>query len=169
MRIKIVFGFLAMALLATAGFGQTATASSDPHLAKAVELRAQAQSAYDSGDYDGASALARQASAELAQVPGAPPVKAASAESPSLPASYTVRLIPNDRDSLSKIAGYPFIYGNRAQWPLIYRANKATLKHPENADIILPGEILVIPSIAGEMREGVWVEGKDYPSLALGK
>jgi nucleoid-associated protein YgaU len=127
-----------------------------------VELRSQAKSAYDTGDYDTATDLARQAKAELALIGGMP--AQATAEALPLPASYTVRLIPDDRDCLSKIAGYPFVYGDRARWPLIYRANKATLKHPENADIILPGEVLVIPSITGETRAGAWEEGKEYPN-----
>jgi nucleoid-associated protein YgaU len=164
-----------------------AQTAQDPHLAKAMDLRGQALSAFGSGDYDAAAVLAKQAKAELALIPGAPPiakveapVEAAAAEAapvepapveaapenPALPASYTVRLIPEDRDCLSKIAGYSFIYGDRAKWIELYKANKGTLKHPENADIVLPGEVLVIPSISGEAREGSWEEGKEYPSFS---
>jgi hypothetical protein len=162
MRAKALIFAIAVSLLAPFTFAETVGTSSNPHLAKAMELRSQAKSVYDTGDYDAATSLARQAKAELALIAGSP--AQAVADALPLPASYTVRLIPDDRDCLSKIAGYPFVYGDRSQWPLIYRANKATLKHPENADIILQGEVLVIPSIAGETRAGAWEEGKDYPS-----
>jgi hypothetical protein len=81
---------------------------------------------------------------------------------------YTVRAIDwGEKDCLSKIAGYPFVYGDRRKWVVLYQANKATLEHPENADLILPGEALVIPSIAGEARGGSWSEGFDHPSFAF--
>jgi nucleoid-associated protein YgaU len=158
-----------LAALALAPLAWSQAAAQDPHLAKAIELRAQAVSDYGSGDYDAAADLARQAKAELALVqkpaPAGSAVEAPAAAPAPLPASYTVRLIPSDRDCLSKIAGYPFVYGDRSLWTTIYRANKTTLKHPENADIILPGEVLVIPSLKGETREGAWEDGKDYPSF----
>jgi nucleoid-associated protein YgaU len=127
----------------------------DGHLAKAIELRGQAASAYQAGDYDRATELAKKAKAELALMRGLSP----------LPSSYTVRLIPGDRDCLSKIAGYPFVYGDREEWTRLYRANKGTLKHPENADLVLPGEVILIPSISGEERSGEWKSGTEYPSL----
>jgi len=163
--MRSVLCFIAAFALAPVAWSQAAP--QDPHLAKAIDLRGQAASAYGSGDYDTATELAKQAKAELALI-----LKAATAavqtapELAPLPASYTVRLIPADRDCLSKIAGYPFIYGDRARWTTIYQANKATLKHPENADIVLPGEILVIPSINGETRNGAWEEGKNYPNFS---
>jgi hypothetical protein len=180
MRTRLLICLAALAICAGTLAAQAAlnpSASQDPHWQKAIELRGQSVAAYDAGDYDLSSELARQAKAELAlmKAPAAAPEPApqpapvvADTKAP-LPASYTVRLIPGDRDCLSKIAGYPFIYGDRAKWPLIYRANKATLKHPENADIILPGEVLVIPSIAGESRDGEWSADKEYPDFAAQK
>jgi nucleoid-associated protein YgaU len=153
MKTRILIGILAAILLSPQASAQSA--SPDPHMAKALELRATAESAYGAGDYDSSAELARQAKRELALIEG-PTV---------LPFFYTVRLIPEDRDSLSKIAGYPFVYGDRAQWKLLYGANKERLKHPENADILLPGEVLVIPSIAGEIRGGAWEPGKEYKSI----
>jgi nucleoid-associated protein YgaU len=153
MKTRILIGILAAFLLSPLASAQVA--NSDPHLAKAIELRGQAVSAYGAGDYDRATDLAKKAKAELGLV---------SATSP-LPASYTVRLIPADRDCLSKIASYPFVYGDRKEWVRLYRANKGTLKHPENADILLPGEVLVIPSLAGETREGEWNPDAKYPGL----
>lgn len=158
--IPIAALLLAAAILSPAASAQAAPAQPsseatvDPHLAKAIDLRGQAMAAYDQGDYDRAAELARQAKAELGLI-----------ASPALPAEYTVRLIPADRDSLSKIAGYPFVYGDRNKWPFIYRANRKTLKHPENADIILPGERLVIPSIAGEERKDEWSPEGRYPEF----
>jgi nucleoid-associated protein YgaU len=153
MKTRILIGILAAVLLSPLASAQAGAA--DPHFAKAVELRDQATSAYNMGEYDAATGLARQAKAELALARSAA----------VLPSSYTVRLIPGDRDCLSKIAGYPFVYGDRARWAMLYEANKGTLKHPEDADILLPGEVLIIPSIAGEARNGAWEAGKTYPSL----
>lgn len=159
MRTKILFCLLSALLLASAIQAESASDAAgvaDSHLAKAIELRADARKAYDTGDYDTATVLAKQAKAELDLVRG----------KTLLPASYTVRLIPGDRDCLSKIAGYPFVYGDRSQWVRLYQANKATLKHPEDADILLPGEVILIPSLAGEKRSGDWSEGKNYPSAS---
>ena len=83
MRIKALLITMGMALLASAAFGQAATGAGDPHLAKAVELRAQAQAAYGTGDYDTAAALARQAKAESPRWPG-PPVRPRRAPRPRL-------------------------------------------------------------------------------------
>jgi nucleoid-associated protein YgaU len=180
MRTRILPCFIAFLLLAPMAM------SADPHYTKAVELRSAAMNAYDSGDYDRATDLARQAKAELALVaarPRASPVEqsapapaaivpeaSVAAETPEvarppLPASYTVRLILEERDSLSKIAGYPFVYNDPSKWTVLYLANKKSLRHPENADIILPGEVILIPSLGEESREGAWQEGLDYPSL----
>jgi nucleoid-associated protein YgaU len=192
MRTKPALFLIAAIFFTVILFAPTAAAQTaqDPHLAKAMDLRGQALSAFDSGNYDAATVLARQAKAELALIPGALPIAKVEApveaapveatpvetapveaapEKPALPASYTVRLIPEDRDCLSKIAGYSFIYGDRAKWIELYKANKGTLKHPENADIILPGEVLVIPSISGEAREGTWEDGKEYPSFSASR
>jgi nucleoid-associated protein YgaU len=165
--MRSVLCFIAAFALAPVAWAQTP--AQDPHLAKAIELRGQAASAYGSGDYDTATELAKQAKAELALIQKTAPTAAEAPAVPELaplPASYTVRLIPADRDCLSKIAGYPFIYGDRARWTTIYQANKTTLKHPENADIILPGEVLTIPSINGETRDGAWDESKKYPNFS---
>ncbi len=56
--------------------------------------------------------------------------------------TYKVRLIPENRDCLWKIAGYKKIYNNARLWPKIYRANKAKIKNP---DLIYPGQVFKIP------------------------
>jgi hypothetical protein len=156
MRVRTLSTALLLALLMTPVAAQSAT--EDPHYARAVELRAEASAAFDAGDYDEAAELARAAKAELALYGGA---------LAPLPASFTVRLVPEDRDSLSKIAGLPFIYDDRDRWVDLYLANKDTLKHPEDEDLILPGEVLAVPSIAGERRAGEYDPSKRYPAFKV--
>jgi nucleoid-associated protein YgaU len=152
MKTRLLMAMLAAILLSPLASAEASSA--DPHLARAIELRGQAGVAYDAGDYDAAAELARKAKAELGLV------KAGRAP---LPASYTVRLIPGDRDCLSKIAGYSFVYGDREEWVSLYMANKDRLKHPENADLVLPGEVILIPSLYGENRSGEWDPKAEYP------
>jgi len=73
-----------------------------------------------------------------------------------LPAFYTVRLIPEARDCFWRIAEYPFIYGDPWKWKILYEANKDKIPQPDNPDLIEPGIVLTIPSIAGEVRSGTW-------------
>jgi nucleoid-associated protein YgaU len=55
---------------------------------------------------------------------------------------YTVRLIPDRRDCLWRIAEYPDIYGDPYKWPAIWRRNRKLIQNP---DLIFPGWQLVIP------------------------
>ena len=55
---------------------------------------------------------------------------------------YTVRLIPERRDCLWRIAEYDFVYGNPYLWPKIWRRNRKLIQNP---DLIYPGWKLVIP------------------------
>lgn len=55
---------------------------------------------------------------------------------------YTVRLIPDRRDALWRIAEYPSIYGDPLQWPLIWKRNRKLIQNP---DLIYPGWQLIIP------------------------
>lgn len=55
---------------------------------------------------------------------------------------YTVRLIPDRRDCLWRIAEYPDIYGDPYKWPNIWRRNRKLIQNP---DLIFPGWQLVIP------------------------
>ncbi len=50
-------------------------------------------------------------------------------------------------DTLSKIAGYPDIYGDPSKWPIIYKANLDRIKDP---DVLWPGTRLRIPPLTGE-------------------
>ena len=82
-----------------------------------------------------------------------------------LPAEYEVRLIPEDRDTLNKISGYPFVYGDRFEWRELYEANRERLRDPDNPHLIFPDQVFVIPSMSGEIREGRWDPTIEYPSL----
>jgi nucleoid-associated protein YgaU len=55
---------------------------------------------------------------------------------------YTVRLIPDKRDCLWRIAEYADIYGDPYKWPSIWRRNRTLIQNP---DLIYPGWQLVIP------------------------
>ncbi len=55
---------------------------------------------------------------------------------------YTVRLIPEHRDSLWRIAGYPNIYSRPLDWPKIWKRNQKLIQNP---DLIYPGWQLIIP------------------------
>ena len=55
---------------------------------------------------------------------------------------YTVRLIPERRDCLWRIAEYAAIYGDPWKWPQIWRRNRGLIQNP---DLIYPGWQLVVP------------------------
>lgn len=57
-------------------------------------------------------------------------------------AVYTVRLIPERRDCLWRIAAYDFIYGDPFLWPKIWRRNRKLIQNP---DLVYPGWLLVVP------------------------
>jgi nucleoid-associated protein YgaU len=78
---------------------------------------------------------------------------------PDKPSQYTVRLIPERRDCLYRIAEYENIYNDPTQWPKIYRANKGQIdaayerytgkseesKYSRAQDLIFPGQVFDIP------------------------
>jgi hypothetical protein len=74
--------------------------------------------------------------------------------------SYTVKLVPDNRECLYRISGYDFVFGDPAKWPYLYRANQSiidrgynrfkerigsTCKYSRAADLIFPGQVLDIP------------------------
>lgn len=59
-------------------------------------------------------------------------------------AVYTVRYIPERRDSLWRIAEYDFHYGDPFRWPRIWRRNRNLIQNP---DLIYPGWQLIIPAL----------------------
>ncbi len=106
-----------------------------------------------------------EAQAAIDKANAAYDVFAGIAEFAELPAEYTVRLIPERRDCLWRIAEYPFIYNNPLKWPVLYEANKKTFKDPGNPDLIFPRQVLKVPSVKGETRSGMWDSSKTYKPL----
>ncbi|MDH4200244.1 MAG: hypothetical protein OEV66_07700 [Spirochaetia bacterium] len=72
--------------------------------------------------------------------------------------SYTVRLIPEKRDCLWRIAEYKTIYGDPFKWTRIYKANKSQIKNP---DLIYPGQIFDIPPVTGDLTKPAMQPKKD--------
>ena len=79
-----------------------------------------------------------------------------------LPLYYTVVQRTPLTDALWRIAGYSFIYNNPIQWYMLYNANRNILRDPNNPDLILPGQLLTIPSINGETRSGTYDPNLEY-------
>ena len=77
---------------------------------------------------------------------------------PILPAQFLVRTWAATRDCLWNIAALPEIFGDPTRWPALYQANRGRMPQPGNPDLILPGMILDIPSLAGETRYGLMDE-----------
>jgi hypothetical protein len=139
--------------------------------AQATTAMNDAQAAYDSQDYPSAAARARACVAalagvhEIAKVAPPPPAPVPEVAPDVWPAVYVVRLIPQRRDCLWRIAEYPFIYNNPLKWPVIYQANKKTFRDPGNPNLIFPGQKLKIPSINGEQRDGTYDPTKQYKAF----
>jgi len=121
---------------------------------------ADAQAAYGSADYETAIERANSCLATLASIRD---------KDSAWPAVYVVRLIPERRDCLWRIAEYPFIYNDARKWPAIYDYNKKTFRDPGNPNLIYPGQKLVIPSIAGESRSGTYDPAKKYKPFVAPK
>ena len=119
----------------------------------AQQALSDARTAMEANDYQAARDGARLVLDSLAGL----------SEVPALPAYFIVRDIPGWEDCLWRIAELPAVYNSPWFWTGLYRANKAKLPNPNNPDLIEPGMILEIPSIAGEYREGTWQPGVDYP------
>jgi tetratricopeptide (TPR) repeat protein len=83
-------------------------------------------------------------------------------EKSPLPAQYAVRSWETSRDCFWNIAGQAWVYGDPSKWRGLYEANRSRLSNPDNPNLLLPGTILDIPSIHGEVREGVWDSSKKY-------
>ena len=80
----------------------------------------------------------------------------------AFPKYYTVQARKTNTDSLWRIASYDFIYGNGNLWKKIYEANKDKIKDPS---VIRAGQVLTIPSLKGELREGTYDSNQTYSSI----
>ena len=103
-------------------------------LIQAKELWKQGVNEWNKGNYE----LSEEYFNEAGRLIQAYKNQAVKAEYPL----YVVRLIPERRDCLWRIAEYDFIYGNPFLWPKIWRRNRKLIQHP---DLIYPGWKLVIP------------------------
>jgi nucleoid-associated protein YgaU len=145
-----------------------------------------AKVAFDAGDYQGSLDSAKKAKEALDNLVLAMAAGAATPEpevtpepeetdqpeeteppvitdQPVYPKYYVVEWNPDDRDNLWKISGFTFVYNDPFKWENLYEANKSTFVDPENPRFISPEQILEIPSISGETREGTYEPGKTYP------
>jgi tetratricopeptide (TPR) repeat protein len=82
-----------------------------------------------------------------------------------LPAQYIVRPWDQYGDCFWNIAGRSWAYGDPRRWPILYQANRKKLTDPDNPNLIEPGMVMDIPSINGEVRQGLWDSGKTYSPL----
>jgi len=71
-----------------------------------------------------------------------------------LPSRYKVGVWNSTRDCFWNIAKNPAIYGDPFMWKKLYDANRKSLKRPSDPDLLTPGMIIKIPSIANELRDG---------------
>lgn len=102
-------------------------------LEKAASYVNKAKEAYQAEDYDMAIQYAAIAK-KLAD----------SYKGTGIKTYYTVRLIPDKRDCLWRIAEYDFIYGDPFLWPRIWKTNKKEILNP---DLIYPKQVFVIPEV----------------------
>ena len=54
------------------------------------------------------------------------------------------------------------MYNDPFKWEILYNANKGVLDNVSNPDVIQPEIKIRIPSIDGEVREGVYDPQKEY-------
>jgi hypothetical protein len=123
--------------------------------AGAAASRNNAAASRDAEDWDAAIEAAHRAIDALAFVQGGAP----------LPAQYQVRSWTASRDCFWNIAARDWAYGDSRHWRYLYDANRSKLSNSNNPNLLQPGIILDIPSIRGEVREGLWDENADYPSF----
>ena len=92
-------------------------------------------------------------------------ILAASIPEGALPAKYRVRPWSVSQDTFQSIAGRPWAYSDSSKWWNIYDVNRNKLPQPDNPDLLMPGIVLDIPSIQGELRAGMWDPERSYTPL----
>ena len=83
-------------------------------------------------------------------------------ENLTLPKYYVVQPWPESGDCFWNIAGEPYVYNDPFLWKNLYQANKDSMEDSSNPDVIHPGMKIEIPSISGEIREGVYDPNAQY-------
>jgi len=123
--------------------------------ASATDAVAAGDAFFAAEDYESASSRAQAALDALAVVRKVIP----------LPATWRVELWTETRDCLWNIAANPAVYGDPLLWEELYKANKKSLKRPSNPNLLVPGSVITIPSVAGEYREGQYDPAVKYESF----
>jgi nucleoid-associated protein YgaU len=124
---------------------------------EAAAYFASAETRFNTREYENSIPDSRKVVELLRDFETLYPIPAAQPSPPpssGLAAFYEVKLLPQRRDCLWRIAEYDFIYGDPHQWRRLYEANKDKFPQPNNPNLIEPGMILTIPSIRGEQRDG---------------
>jgi tetratricopeptide (TPR) repeat protein len=116
-----------------------------------------AQNAFSTEDYAGASSYAKQVLDALAGVHEITP----------LPEFYVVRPWADTKDCYWNISGRPYVYNNPLLWENLYQENKSNMPRPSDPNLILPGMKMKIPSLTGEYREGVYTPSKQYEPYSV--
>ncbi len=79
-----------------------------------------------------------------------------------LPEYYVVTPWSQSKDCYWNISAKPYVYNNPLLWENLYQANKDGMSDPDNPDLIHPGMKMHIPSLTGEIREGVYSPSVSY-------
>nr|P29720.1 RecName: Full=Treponemal membrane protein B; AltName: Full=Antigen TmpB; Flags: Precursor [Treponema phagedenis]AAA27480.1 outer membrane protein [Treponema phagedenis] len=82
-----------------------------------------------------------------------------------LPSEYKVLTWKLDRECFWNIAKNPAVYNDPFMWRKLYEANKDKIPESNNPDWVEAETILVIPSIRGERREGLYDPDVKYQAL----
>lgn len=128
-----------------------------------------AKASMDSAQYDDSTQHSKDAIAALEGIQRQETTTAVTPEKPTLPGTYTVRLITSRRDCFWRIAGYPFVYNDPWKWKILYEANKSVIEDPNNPNLIEPGQVFTIPALSGETRDGMYDPAQTYPAFVPAK
>lgn len=106
--------------------------------AAAREAAARAKAAADAEAAAKALDAAARAAAQSAAEAAAQEAARAAAQLAPFPAGYIVDLLPQRKniDSLTFIAAQDYVYNDPLKWGILYEANKAQLKDPNNPEVL---------------------------------
>jgi nucleoid-associated protein YgaU len=115
-----------------------------------------ALSVYDEEDYAIAANYAQLSIDALADVTEVVP----------LPQYYVVLPWAQTKDCFWNIAGRSYVYNDPYLWENLYQANKNNIPVANNPDLIYPGMKMLIPSISGELRTGIYDPNVKYDTFS---
>ncbi len=79
------------------------------------------------------------------------------------PRYYKVQDYSETKDCLWKIAEEKFVYNDPLKWIVLFDENKKRLINPDDPNVILKWKLIEIPSLNGEIREGIYNPKNKYP------